>query len=294
MACIKKYNVAFNIKKVHTVRIKKSLRKAGMNMKTKAAMEKREMEITELLKKEKTVSVKRLAELFNVSEMTIRRDLEILRNNHVIERTYGNASLIQGGDEFTVGDEIYDLRIARIQNIAAKDRIVKYAASLIKPDDLVFLDNGTTVSRITKFLPADFEFSILCYNFEILSELMKKPNVKIIFPGGYYYPEDQTFTSNESVNIIRHLRASIAFVSASGIHKRLGITCINAHSAENKRAIIESAERRIVLADSSKFDVVKANHFANLEDISGIISSTGVPESWISYLKRIYVDLTMV
>ena len=148
------------------------------------AKERRIAQELELLKQYQRVSVKDLAATLEVSEMTIRRDLDLLRKNHVLERSYGYATLAKGGDGYAYDGEVYDLRLARIQNLSEKDRIAKYAATLIEPGDWIFLDNGTTVGRITSYLPTDFEFTVLCYNFTILAELLKRPNIRriTIFP----------------------------------------------------------------------------------------------------------------
>ena len=134
-------------------------------MKTESGKEKRMVQELDLLKKHQKISVKELAAALGVSEMTVRRDLELLRKNHVLERSYGYATLVEGGNGYSYEGENYDLRRARLENFAEKDRIAKYAASLIRPDDWVFLDNGTTVSRMTFYLPTDFEYTVLCYNF---------------------------------------------------------------------------------------------------------------------------------
>ena len=214
-------------------------------MKTESGKEKRMVQELDLLKKYQKISVKELAETLRVSEMTVRRDLELLRKNHVLERSYGYATLVEGGNGYSYEGENYDLRRARLENFAEKDRIAKYAASLIRPDDWVFLDNGTTVSRMTFYLPTDFEYTVLCYNFLILAELLKHSNIKVIFPGGYYHPEDYNFTSPEAVEFIRRHRANKAFLSVSGVHQSLGITCINANIVENKKAMIESSAQNI-------------------------------------------------
>lgn len=260
-------------------------------MNSRKAKEKRMLQVMETLKKCQRISVKELAEQLQVSEMTVRRDLEVLRKNHVLERSYGHASLVGGYDEFAVNGEVYDLRMARIQNIAEKERIAQHAASMIEPGDWVFLDNGTTVSRITSYLPTAFDFTVLCYNFAILAEVLKRPNIKTLFPGGYYYPEDQTFTSAEAVDFIRRHRATKAFVSASGVHRSLGVTCINDHSVNNKRAIMESSAKKILLADSSKFDLVKANHFAELNDMSCLVTDSNISQQWSDYLKRAEIEV---
>lgn len=247
--------------------------------------EQRMVRMLELLDAEPSISVKSFAEKMNVSEMTIRRDLETMRKNHLIERTHGKAALIRGGNEFTVDGEIYDLRKARIQNLSEKDSIAKYAASLLEPGDLVFLDNGTTVSRMAAYLPSDFELTVLCCSFQLLSELLKHPNINTIFPGGYYHPEDQSFTANEAVSFIRRHRASKAFISASGVHKALGITSINSHSVPNKVAMMESSAQVFLLADSTKFGRVKNNHFAELSDLDGIITDSKIDSDWADIIR---------
>lgn len=185
-------------------------------MKTESGKEKRMVQELDLLKKYQKISVKELAETLRVSEMTVRRDLELLRKNHVLERSYGYATLVEGGNGYSYEGETYDLRRARLENFSEKDRIAKYAASLIRPGDWVFLDNGTTVSRMTFYLPTEFEFTVLCYNFIILAELLKHANVHAIFPGGYYHPEDYNFTSPEAVEFIRRHRPTRPFSRCRG------------------------------------------------------------------------------
>ena len=263
-------------------------------MRTSENRNQRLVEILELLKMQDTLAVRDLASTLNVSEMTIRRDLDTLKKNHVLERGHGYASLIHGGEEYTIDGEHYDLRMARIQNINEKNKIAKFAASMIEPDDWIFLDNGTTVSRITAYLPTDFEFTVLCYNFAILTELLKHPNIKVIFPGGYYYPEDQMFASGESVDFIRRHRANKSFISASGIHETLGITCINAHSVDSKRAIIDSSAYNVLLTDASKFGKVKANCFTTLDKIDMVVTDTALSLEWQSYFRQSGKELKLV
>ena len=113
-------------------------------------------------------------------------------------------------------------------------------------------------------------------------------------PGGYYHEEDQTFSSPQAVEFIRCHRANKAFISASGIHQSLGMTCINANSVDNKQAMLESSAFRVLLADSSKFGVVKANHFAELSQIDMVITDNGIPGSWKNYLGEQGIDLRIV
>ena len=256
--------------------------------------ENRLLQIVDILKKSNKMTTRELADTLHVSIMTIRRDLEILRKNHIVERKYGSATLESNLNEYKAGDEFYDLRRALITHVKEKERIASYAATLIEPNDFIFMDNGTTVARIIPFLPRNFPFTVLTYNSTIMFELLKYTNIKVIFPGGYYYPEDQMFISPQAVDFIRCHRASKAFISVSGIHPSLGITCINAHSVQPKQAIIDSSVQRIILTDATKFGVVKDNHFANFNDIHIIITDEGISEEWVSFLKKEKIKLVTV
>jgi len=246
----------------------------------------RMIKILDLLKENKTMSVKALADIFHVSEMTIRRDLEFLKKNNAIDRSYGYATLQDIKQVPIDNGEYYDITLEQIKHSAEKESIAKYAATLIEPQDVIIIDSGTTTYRFSKYLPRDQEFTALCYNFSILAELRKHAGINIIFAGGYYYPEDQMFTSKENVEFIRSLRANKAFISASGFHENLGITCIHSHEVENKKAAIASSATKILLMDSSKFGLVRSSFFASLSDIDILITDSGISKEW----RKIVID----
>lgn len=256
--------------------------------------EERMQRIAELVKEHQKITTRELAQLMGVSEMTIRRDLTVLHKNHVIERKHGYAVLERGFEEDIPDMEAYDLHMASIQNLKEKEKIASYAASLIEPGDWIFMDNGTTVSRITAFLPTGFDYTVLCCNFELMAGILKYKNIQIIMPGGYYHPVDHTFSSPQAEDFIRCHRAGKAFIAASGIHRSLGITCINSHSVANKKSFLASSEKKILLADSSKFDVVTANHFAELRDFDMLITDSGISSAWKEYLQRMNIELRIV
>lgn len=252
------------------------------------------LKILDLLKENKVMSVKELAEIFSVSDMTIRRDLDTLKNNGVISRSYGYANLEESKQVLIDNGEYYDIPYEQIKHIDEKENIAKYAAGLVEPQDVIILDSGTTTYRLAKYIQEDKNITAVSYNFGILAELRKNMGINIIFAGGYYYPEDQMFTSKENVEFIRNLRANKAFISASGMHQNLGITCIHAHEIENKKAIIASSMTRILLMDSSKFGVVRSSFFANLNDIDILVTDSGIPKEWQKIVLDAGINLHIV
>lgn len=250
--------------------------------------------IVALVKERKKISTKELADTLQVTEMTIRRDLTALEKDKAIQRVHGFAEVAPSESLEPLTNGQYDFSIASVQNAKEKDKIAQYAASLIQPNDWVFIDNGTTTARIPAFLPRNIEFTALCCNFALMVELTKYPNIHLIMPGGYYSRIDQTFTSAQSHDFIRMFRAKKAFISASGIHKTLGVTCINANSVGNKQAFIASADKKILLADSSKFDSVASNYVTDLNAFDEIITDDGIVEDWEEYLYEKNIRLTVV
>ena len=118
--------------------------------------------------------------------------------------------------------------------------------------------------------------SVLCYNVNILQQVLQNPNIEIAFSGGHYHTNTQMFESAEGINFIRSVRAHKVFVSAAGIHDQLGVTCINNYEVPTKRAVLLSAAEHILVADSSKFGTVHAAYFCDLSDIDTIVTDSGL------------------
>lgn len=255
----------------------------------------RQKKIIQIVNDRKKISTKELSIILNVSIMTIRRDLDSLENNNLIKRIHGYAITTNYINKNVRNNEEYYIKQSYDKKLTEKkERIARYAASLINEDDCIFIDNGTTTECLTLFFPRDKNFTSLCNNISLLQGTLDYTNISLVIPGGYYNRDDESFSSDQAESFIRTFRANKVFLSASGIHKKLGITCINKHSTINKRAFIESAEERILLVDSTKFGVVTANHFAELSDIDIIITDDGISDEWIKFIQEMGVTLQVV
>lgn len=246
-----------------------------------------------IIKEKNGASVKELAQMFGVSEMTIRRDLQVLYNNHIVNNVYG-ATIYNPTNTVDNLDKSYTLIGAKVKHDDEKTRIGKYAASLIEDNDIVIIDSGSTTEKLAMNIDNGVKATILCFNFNILNTLSEKENINIIFAGGYYHPLTQMFESPEGISLIRNLRAAKVFVSAAGIHEKLGVTCANNYEAPTKNAIISSAAERILVADSSKFGQVKTSYFTDLHEFQKIISDKDLSEQWINYIKSLGIELILV
>lgn len=232
--------------------------------------------IYQYVKRNTSATISELTEMLGVSHMTVRRDVTTLRDNNRIRIIHGGVIINE--DHHTDG---YSMSSARIQMLEEKSRIARKAVSLIEPNDTVIIDAGSTGELIASHLPDDIPISVICYALNIAIIAAKKPNCSLIVTGGYYHESSMVLESNEGLQLLKQNRANKAFVTASGVSASLGITCSNFFEREVKQAALRSCRTSILVADSSKFDLVKTGHFADLEDFDVIITDTGLPKSCV-------------
>lgn len=251
--------------------------------------------LVEIIKSKNGASIKELANLLEVSEMTIRRDLAILQENHVINSVYGAAiynpeyKLEHNEPSFN-----YEITEEQIKQDVQKSKIGTFAASLIEPGDLIVIDTGTTTEMLANHIPDNVEATVLCYNANILNSLRLKNNLSLLFSGGRYHPKTQMVESAEGIDLIKSMRFNKAFISAAGIHKNLGVTCVYPYEIPTKKAIIKSSIQKILLVDSSKFNQVKPAYYANISDFDIIITDPLIPEEWVNLIKELNIELIIV
>jgi DeoR family deoxyribose operon repressor len=236
------------------------------------------------------VNIRELTRKFEVSEMTIRRDLNQLAQENLVDLIPGGAILKRLQD----AESRYLVTNEESVRTIEKLKIGQKAVSLIEPDETIILDIGTTTEYLAKFLREDAPITVLCYTLNTLVEVYKKKNCSIIFAGGYFHPQTMTFESTEGIELIKRTRANKAFVSAAGIHSELGVTTVYPHELQAKRTIMSSAKSRILVVDSSKFGQTKSVYFAELSDFQTVITDTGVPEDYARFIRDLGVQLILV
>ncbi len=242
------------------------------------------------LKSGSPISIHDLAEKYQVSEMTIRRDIRNIEEQHLADLN-SSASPINSVSIPATGRYIFDTESSVMTD--AKRRIGAYAASLVEPDDILMLDTGTTVQAMVDALPADLPLTIICYNSNIYASVYQRTHIHLVLAGGYYHHSSRSFESPENVRLLERLRANKMFVSTSGVD-RLGLTCSNQYEVVTKQTAIRSSQKKILLCDSSKFGKIKSSNYSSLEEMDAIISDKGLADEWIDYIRSLNLELTLV
>lgn len=249
-----------------------------------------------MIKEKGTMRVTDLSEQLGVSLMTIRRDLDELQNNGLVERSYGKVSLSgpDSGALFENIENVYTLYGESEKMLEEKQRIGQFAASLIQPNEIVIFDNGSTTDQAANYIPNDYELTVASFNLNIAQKLHSLPNVKLLLAGGYFHHGDMMFESEQGVDFLKGIRANKVLLSASGIHEKLGLTCAHNYEVSVKRTIIRSALQTILLADSSKFGAIKTVFFAQLSEIDLIVTDSGLSQEWQDMIAAMGIELKIV
>jgi DeoR family deoxyribose operon repressor len=249
--------------------------------------------LTDILKSSGATSIKDLARDLNVTEMTIRRDLQQLSEKNLVKILHGGAVYTATKDTHDSA-KVYSYEEELDKHQEEKDRIGRKAASLVLPHDTIIIDTGSTTEYLAKQLRDDMPLTALTYALNIVNEICARPNFNQIIAGGTFYRNTLSFVGSTGIELIKRIRASKVFISASGISDTLGVTSTNLYEIEIKAAAIKSSHTRILLADSSKFDQVKIAHFADMQDFDIIITDTGVPRRYIEIAEALDVTLYCV
>ncbi len=228
----------------------------------------RKLKIISMLEKEELLDVKILAKKLNISEITIRRDLNILAKDGLIIRTHGGAMI----------PKLAHLPVSFTQKAAKnsynKDVICRKAASLIKEGDVIFLDCGSTVFRICPLIK-NLKIKVLTNSLPILNELLNS-EVSINFIGGEIDFERQAAHGKIAVEHIKRYKATKAFVGIDGISVKNGLSASSEKEAETCLAINENSNETYFLGDSTKIGIDRYFSFAPINIVKNLITDNTI------------------
>lgn len=237
-------------------------------------MKERQEAIKKFIEEHGEVSISQLAEHFSDwSEMTIRRDLELLEKNRCIIRTKGGARLLP--TSYGVSEDVYGEREKR--NFARKQEIARKAAKLFESDSGVFLDAGSTMMAFARMMP-DVNAAVITSAPNIALEIARiKQNPSIILLGGTLSRKTISISGLHLQDQLANLNIDTAFMSASGFTAKAGFSVGNQHECELKRMVISHARRIIMLLDSSKAGTIMPFTFARPSDIDILVTDSAFP-----------------
>ncbi|KAB7897639.1 DNA-binding transcriptional repressor DeoR [Rouxiella sp. S1S-2] len=238
------------------------------------------------LKKADKIHLNEAAQLLDVSQMTVRRDLN------------GTASplILLGGyiviDPKNSPATHYFVSEQKMRQTVEKRHLGKQAAMLVNDDDLVFFDCGTTTPYIIENIPDERVFTAICYSFNTFLALQEKPNCEVIMCGGKYRASNSIFIPfGKSSSELNNTLPDKAFISAAGVSLEYGVSCFNFDELLMKHQALQCAREKILVVDSSKFGKVRPASIAPLSEFSTLVTDTAPDKSFVDYCQESHIGL---
>lgn len=222
--------------------------------------EERHQLILEELNKKTIVHVTELVTLLDSSESTIRRDLNSLDQEGKLKKIHGGATLIE--KEFNTKDHLVSIR--EQLNLDEKSRIAKKAASLIKRDDFVYIDAGTTTSLMIDFI-SEVEAIYVTNGINQAKKLVGR-GFKTFILAGEIKPSTEAIVGIEAINSLKKYNFTKGFFGTNGISEYRGFTTPDINEALVKGEALKRTRNSYILADNSKFNEISCITFAEIDE----------------------------
>ncbi|WP_179346507.1 DeoR/GlpR family DNA-binding transcription regulator [Winogradskyella ursingii] len=248
---------------------------------------KRHQIILEKLRQEKYLEVADLCEKFDVSAVTIRKDLKFLEEKRLLYRTHGGASL---DNPYINERAVVDKEKISVEE---KNGIAQMAASRIVENDSIMIASGTTVQALSKFLVAKNKLTVITSSLYVVLELLPYKNIDILQLGGYIRHSSASVVGSYSEYILDNISCSKVFLGVDGIDFDYGLSTTNLDEAELNKKMITAAQKVIVLADSSKFGKKGFAKICSLSNIDEIITDKGISDYNVKRLKEKDIKITI-
>lgn len=249
--------------------------------------EERRHRILELIETAGSVSVEELAQQFQVSEMTIRRDLRILESDGLLRRVHGGATSSRGRSY----EPPFLLR-AR-EHADAKARIGAIAATLIQDGDSIALDVGTTTLEIARHLKNRKNLTVITPSLHIANILAGQPAIRLILTGGILRPGELSMVGHLAERAFQEFYVDHLFLGIGGISLEAGLTEFNLEDAQVKKAMLGSAKECTVVADASKLGNIAFASVAPLSAIRRLITDSSADPEFVARLRERNIEVIL-
>ena len=229
----------------------------------------RRMEIFRLLQENQSVEVVELAARFNVTTMTIRRDLAVFEKQGLITTNYGGAYLNKG---MSIEPSF---SIKSTQRIDKKQMIGYEAAKMIRDGDVIIIDCGTTTLQLAKYLKGK-KLTVITNSWPVVSFLGGQPKIKLLLAPGEYDDISAGTFGISTAKFIGNFHADRVFIGTHGCSPEQGASVPEMYDAEMKRVLLAAGKEKILMVDHSKFGVKCLAKHAELSEFDYIITDNGV------------------
>jgi DeoR family transcriptional regulator of aga operon len=244
--------------------------------------------ILDKLEKDGFVSVNDLSKEFQVSAVTIRKDLKLLEERKLLFRSHGRA--IPSNPYITD----HHVSIKEKINTDQKQQIANAARKTIQPNDTIIMASGTSVIEFARQIAEMEKLTVVSASLNTSLILSKNPNIDVIQLGGSVRTNSSSVIGPIGEKMLAEFTFTKLFMGVDGIDLDYGLTTTNAMEASLNKVMINAAQRIIVLADSSKFGRKGFGRICGLEEVDQIITDKGIDEKTRTRIIELGIDLIVV
>jgi DeoR/GlpR family transcriptional regulator of sugar metabolism len=247
----------------------------------------RQQKTLSLLNQAGRVTVADLSQMFAVSEVTIRADLQSLAAQGLIVRTHGGAVLASSTPELS-------LTVRREQRVLEKERIGIAAAEWVEDGDSIFLDGSSTALMLARQLTQRRNLSVLTHNLAVAQAFIEAPDVAVIVTGGVLRQDTASMMGLEGLAVLRKYNIKTGFFGAHGLSFPEGLTDVSAGEAAVKQAVVALCRQVIAMIDATKWGRVGLASFARPEDSHRIITDQQAPTDLVEQARAFGAQVIQV
>lgn len=248
----------------------------------------RQAQIRRMVDEHGQVIVSKLSPIFNVSDATIRRDLEECADRGWIRRTHGGAVKVERAHkEQPLIDRVH-------KNADAKMRIGERGAQMVQEGETIFLGSGTTVLEVAKHLPIDITLTVITNSLLLIDEMVNRPNIDLIVIGGMVRRSELSMVGHIANQAVREFRADRVFMGIHAIDVIHGFTNDYLPEAVVDREILKIAPEIVFLADHEKFSKVSSVLVTSTTMVDVIITDVDTPDDIVSSFSEMMIKVYRV
>jgi len=256
-----------------------------MTTQTDVFKEERWRAILGILEEQGRIRVGHLAAQLNVSEATVRRDLEAMQAQGMLQRTHGGAMLLRPTTFEVSFDE------SQSKALTEKRAIGRRAAALVQEGESIIIESGSTTLELARCLVDVRKLTVLTNSLAICKELAVNEGIEVMVLGGTLRRQSESLVGPWVSEILGSIRVDKAFLGANGLSADFGISAPNVFTAESRRAMISASRIRVALADHSKIGVESLYRVAPLDALDFLVTDTEAGDSQLEPIREMGVEV---
>ncbi|WP_172968633.1 DeoR/GlpR family DNA-binding transcription regulator [Companilactobacillus mishanensis] len=243
---------------------------------------KRRDKLLEIIKNEGVTNVANLAKSVNVSEMSVRRDCQVLEKMGEIKLSFGKIEYLENSSVQEEGN--------RIDQINSK--IAQMAVNYIDDDQMIFINSSKTAIKVLNYIE-DRHVNIITNNLRAIGSTLNSES-SLILSGGEIRNGADILTGDIALETFRNMRASVSLIGCAGFDVKNGLTTTNIHEAQINRIIINNCQKLIVLANYTKINKTTNFNVGALSDVDLLITDVYADEEYIKQIRNAGVEVIQV